>query len=42
MDLDIPKVGKSQRKGRTENNVKMGKIIFSCNLRSRNFQIPEK
>ena len=32
---------RTQRKGRTENSVKMWKILFWCNLRSRNFHIPE-
>ena len=32
---------KSQRKGRAENNVKVGKIIFWCDLRLWNLHISE-
>ena len=32
----------SERKGRTEKLVKVGKIPLSCNGRLRNFHIPEK
>ena len=39
--LTFQKLGKL-KKGRTENNVKVRKIIFLCNLRPRNFHIPEK
>ena len=33
---------RNQRKIKTENNVKVVKILFRCNLRPGNFHIPEK
>ena len=35
-------IWRSWRKERTENNIKLGKIYFLCNLGWRNFHIPEK
>ena len=40
--LGIIKAGKVKKKGRADNNVKVGKIIFCCSLRSRYFHLAEK
>ena len=40
-DLAFQKLKKS-KKIRIENHVKVGKLLFWCNLRSRNFHKPEK